>query len=61
MHPSEDGLATPIAMVSRAAESAFSAPPVSSVDYYTVLEEVNFTGLIIDNFYFVLYFLLDGF
>jgi hypothetical protein len=47
-HPSEEGLATPIAMVSREAESVFNAPPVSSVGDDTVLEEVNFAGLIID-------------
>jgi hypothetical protein len=60
-HPSEDGLATPVTMVSRVAESAFSAPPVSFVGDDTVLEEVNFVDLIIDKLYFVLYFLLDGF
>jgi hypothetical protein len=36
-HPSEDGLATPIAMVLREAESAVSAPPVSSVSDDTVI------------------------
>jgi hypothetical protein len=60
-HPSEDGLATPITMVSRAVESAFSAPPVPSISENTVLEEVNFIDLIIDKLYSVLYFLLDGF
>jgi hypothetical protein len=59
-HPSGEGLATPIAMVSRAAESAFSAL-VSSVSEDMVLEEVNFAGLIIDKLYFVLSFLLDSF
>jgi hypothetical protein len=61
MHPSEDGLVTPVAMVSRVVESAFSAPSVSSVSDDIVLEEVNFAGLIIDKLYFVLYFLLDVF
>jgi hypothetical protein len=61
MHPSEDRLATPIAMVPRVAESTFSAPPVSSVGDDTVLEEVNFACLIIDKLYFVLYYLSDGF
>jgi hypothetical protein len=60
-HPSEDGFATPVAIVSRTAESTFSAPPVSSVGDDTILEEVNFAGLIIDKLYFVLYFLLNGF
>jgi hypothetical protein len=40
MHPNEDGLATPAAMVSRAAESAFNAP-VSSIGDSIVLEEIN--------------------
>jgi hypothetical protein len=48
-------------MVLRAAESAFNAPPVSSVGDDTVLEEVNFADLIIDKLYFVLSFLLDSF
>jgi hypothetical protein len=48
-------------MVSRATESAFSAPLVSSISDDTVLEEVNFASLIIDKLYFVLYFLSDGF
>jgi hypothetical protein len=61
MHPSEDRLVTPIAMVLRVAESTFSAPSVSSVGDNMVLEEVNFAGLIIDKLYFVLYFLSDGF
>jgi hypothetical protein len=54
MHPSEDRLATPVTMVSRA-ESAFSEP-VSPVGDDTVLEEVNFAGLIIDKLYFVFSF-----
>jgi hypothetical protein len=61
MHPSEDGLAIPVAMVSRAAESVFTAPLVSSDSDNMVLEEVKFAGLIIDKLYFVLYFLLDSF
>jgi hypothetical protein len=52
---------TPVAIVLRAAESAFSAPPVSSVGDDMVLEEVNFAGLIIDKLYFVFYFLSDSF
>jgi hypothetical protein len=48
-------------MVSRATESAFSVPLVSSISDDTVLEEVNFASLIIDKLYFVLYFLSDGF
>jgi hypothetical protein len=48
-------------MVLRAAESVFSALSVSSVSDDTVLEEVNFAGLIIDKLYFVLTFKLDSF
>jgi hypothetical protein len=48
-------------MVSRAAESAFSAPLVSSVGNNTVLKEVNFVGLIMNKLYFVMIFLLDSF
>jgi hypothetical protein len=48
-------------MVSRAAGSTFSAPPVSSVGDDTVLQEVNFASLIIDKLYRVLYFLPDSF
>jgi hypothetical protein len=48
-------------MVSRAAESTFSVPPVSSISDDTVLEDVNFAGLIIDKLYFVLSFLSDSF
>jgi hypothetical protein len=46
MHPSEDGLATHVAMISRY-EGTFSEP-VSSVGDDTRLDEVNFAGLIID-------------
>jgi hypothetical protein len=42
-------------MVSRAAGSAFTTPPVSSVGDDTVLQEVKFAGLIIDKLYRVLY------
>jgi hypothetical protein len=47
-HPSDDRLAMPIAMVLRVAGSTVSAPPVSFVGDDTVLEELNFVGLIID-------------
>jgi hypothetical protein len=60
-HPSEDGFAMRVAMVLRAAESAFSAPLLSSVGDDTVLEEVNFAGLIIDKLCRVLYLLSDSF
>jgi hypothetical protein len=60
MHPSEDGLAAPVAMVSRAAESTLHAP-VSSVGDDNILEEFNFAGLIIGKLYFMFSFLLDRF